>query len=409
MNMLQADKYVARALMAGFFLPPKGQSAVIMGYAVYMLVRSKVFQKRVDWQGLAWAAALGSGWLICMLAFPFTPAELRPVLHGICERKTALFLAPAIFSFIDRRLLQSTLAERMYFVYAAVAAGLTTNLMFLAHVLTLGTGHAAVGHVEYRQYLESVSGMHPTYLGMYLAFAIALLLTSDGKMKPVLKYVLLSLLLFFSLCTFAKSPTLALLLILLIEAWKRRHRILKHAAALAAMGALLAVSFAVVPFFRQRVAELFTVGDGASASNVHANSVKERQVIWNTDLAVLHQDGVMLMGVGPGRLQQRLNQVYFWRSLNDGATFGYFDPHNEYMWQWLSFGIAGVLFLVMVFGIHVGTAVKARCYPYIYLLIIVAITCFTESILARQYGIMLSAVMGGVWFFGLRGDGEKRL
>jgi O-antigen ligase len=404
MNLQQADKYVARALMAGFFLPPKGQSAVIMAYAVYMLVRSKVFQKPVDWKGLGWAALLGSGWLICMAAFPFTPTALRPVLHGICERKTALFLAPAIFSLIDWRLLQTTLAERIYFVYGAVLAGCITNLLFLVHELSLAPGHAPPGHVAYRQYLESVSGMHPTYLGMYLAFAVALLFTTAGPMKPIFKYAMLASLLFFSFCTLAKSPTLALLLILAMETWKRRHRILQQAVALVAMVALLAVSFAVVPFFRQRLAELFTVSDGASASNAHANSVTERQVVWHTDLAVLHQDGVMLKGVGPGGLQQRLNQVYFWRSLHDGANFGYFDPHNEYMWQWLSFGIAGVFLLVMVFGIHIFTAIKTHSHPYAYLLLILTITCFTESILARQYGIMLCAVMGGLWFFGERRD-----
>ena len=122
-----------------------------------------------------------------------------------------------------------------------------------------------------------------------------------------------------------------------------------------------------------------------------------RQMIWKTETDLLKQH--WLTGVGPGRILHTLNERYFFYSVYHNLPVGYFDPHDQYISDWLSFGIVGILLLMATLIVHFVKALKAKNNLYLYLLVIFAVTFFTETALSRQKGIIFFAVFTSLFFF----------
>jgi O-antigen ligase len=77
----------------------------------------------------------------------------------------------------------------------------------------------------------------------------------------------------------------------------------------------------------------------------------------------------------------------------------YHDPHNEYFVEWLSFGILGIALLVAILAVQFIKAVRTKNYLYLYLLIVLSTTFFTETVLSLQRGVMLYAVFTSLMFY----------
>ncbi len=84
--------------------------------------------------------------------------------------------------------------------------------------------------------------------------------------------------------------------------------------------------------------------------NITQNSVNIRKLIWETDTNMLKN--YWLTGTGPGRMLDLLHQRYFFQSIYRGYWVGYFDPHNQYFYEWLCFGIAGIVVLLLALAVQ---------------------------------------------------------
>ena len=389
----QLYRYAARLLMVSFFLPLKVQVAILGAVMIGALVcRTKPIQP-INKGGLLTGVLL----LACIGAAFVTPAEYRKVAWQVCERKVSLLAIPLVFALTDRNFLKRIAGEQAYFSYGAVVATLLGNLRFVYSAYFTRQQPVAHSHVAYRQYMEQVTGIHPTYLGMYLTFAICLLICGEGsRLKPVLKTGLVYLLLVLDLALLAKSPTVALALIVFHFLWVRRRDLRRYRPHF--VGALLVVvaAYAAIPFVGQRVRELAQFGSTSGATEVHANSINELKMVLATDMAALHDHWVL--GVGPGRLQAMLDWHYLCYSIAHQINTGYYDPHSEYLWWWLSFGIGGLALLVVVLGAHVVQAFRSKDRQYLYLMVLLLATFFTESVLARQHGVVFFALFGTLYF-----------
>ena len=400
MNTLPViDKYAARLLMVSFFLPMQLQTWAVMATGVYFISRTFITKQPIPRSNYALALLLSSIYLLYLFSIPMTPPGYKAVLYTLCQRKSSLLLMPFVFAIITPSFGALIRKELMYFVYGSLVACIIGNGAFIYQYCFTG-GMGALSHVKYRIIFETTTGIHPTYMGMYLCFSICILLLSPALNKTttlIIRYALLYLLLVFLLALLAKSPVIALILIFMHYGYLRRSSFFKHKMLLAGLLAVVAAACIFIPFISQRVGEMLSFFASRKPGNIADNSVYMRTLIWNTDTAMLKH--YWLTGTGPGSMLQLLHERYFFYSLANHYNAGYYDPHNEYLSEWLSFGAIGILVLITVLVIHFIRAIRAKDNLYSYLLFILCITFFTETVLSRQHGVLFYAVFTSLFFF----------
>lgn len=404
----KADIYAARLLMLCFFMPMAVQVTALLVAVAYFIATTLIDKYKAPASTYGWALCLSAGYYLYLTAFIFTPASLRPFLIELCGYKLSYLLLPFFFATIDPDKSRFIRSQLLWFVYGCIACCLIANGKYLYHFCIVPGTIQHLFHVQYRLYIEYVSGIHPTYISMYLCFSICiLLLTPELKgSRTWVKYLLLYLLLIFLLSLLAKSALLALLIILAHYAYTQRKLLSKYILHIA--GGIVALVAAVwfIPFFGQRMSEVLQFA-GATKQNgdVTDNSMHVRKLVWDTNIHMLHQHWVT--GVGPAALRHLLTVRYFFFSIAHNFFVGYYDPHNEYLFEWLAFGLAGIVVLLFVLGTHITTALRRADHLYLYLLIILCVVFSTESVLARQYGVMFYSILTSLFFFAKQQRGER--
>ncbi len=398
-KLLITDTYIARLLMLSFFLPMSLQAVAVMVVSVYFVCRSFQIKQAVPRSNFVWALVLGSGYLLYLFAIPMTPAEDKMELLQICGNRVSLLLMPFLFAVISPAFGGLLRRELLWFVYGCIVSCIIANLGFAYEYFFVADKHV-LSHMAYRTTLEAVSGIHPTYMSMYLCFSICILLLSNefgSRNGKIIKYSLLYLLLVFLLSLFAKSPLIALGVILIHYAYLNRQSLFKHKALVAGMLAAIAAACIFIPFIGQRAQEIFSYFGFGKQESFADNSVNIRKLIWDVDTGLIKEN--WLAGVGPGGLLRLLHERYFFYSLAHQFNIGYYDPHNEYFYAWLCFGIAGIVLFLTILVVHIAKAMRSKDLLYTYLLIILCITFCTETVLSRQMGVLFYTVFTSLFFF----------
>jgi O-antigen ligase len=393
------DKYAARLLMVSFFLPMQLQVWATMATGSYFVLRTFLTRQPVPKVNYAWALLLGSLFLMYLVAVPLTDPAYRRVVLSLCEHRVSLLFLPFAFAIVAPVFRQVIMDELLFFVYGCFVTCVAANADFAYHYFSKG-GIANLTHVQYRTIIHLFTDIHPTYLSMYLCFSICILLFSDvsgSRVGSIIKYVLVNTMLILLLALLAKTPLIALFVIFVHYLYLQRRSLYKFKWFF--VGLLLSVTAAwfFIPFFSQRVKETLPFFGVGKTTNVVENSVAARQLIWDVDTRMVKEH--WLTGVGPGKMMLVLNEQYRSYSANSILPVMYDDPHNEYFMEWLSFGVFGFVLLVVVLAVQFFRAVQTRNYLYLYLLIILSTTFFTETVLSLQRGVMLYAVFGALMFY----------
>ncbi len=404
------DKYVARLLLLSFFLPMQLQPIAAVACCVYFIIQSFRAGERLSFARLLTGISLGALYLLYVFALPLTQPKFAPIVQQLLEYRLAFLLFPLLFALVQPKLLNLILGELAWFVVGCILVCLATDIAFALAYLTKAPffiqfsmpagGYISLSHVHYRVFFEKFNGYHPTYMSMMLAFSVSALLTGAAKLNRMAKYAAFYLLIFLLLGLLAKSPIIGLALVCCHVAWLRRKTLLQYKWMLLGTLAVLILSYAFVPVVSQRVNELFASTSASKNGYVENNSVYERKMIFSTDMSMLKH--YWLSGCGPGRLMTLLKMRYMFFSLEYCRNVGAFDPHNEYLFQWISFGLMGIVFFLATLVAHFWQALRTRFYLYTYWLLIVCITFFTESVLTTQHGIIFFSVFASVFFFSTR-------
>ncbi|MFI5195976.1 MAG: O-antigen ligase family protein [Chitinophagales bacterium] len=401
MNKLSIiDKYAARLLMVSFFLPMKLQVWAVMAVSVYFVSRTFTEKERIPRSNFVWALILGSGYLLYLFSIPMTPVAYRAVLLTLCEHKVSFLLMPFVFAIITPRFGELIRRELTWFVYVCFIVCVAGNAAFLyAHYFINGDYHS-LSHVVYRTNFYHYTGLHPTYMAMYLSFSICILLLSgefNSRTEKIVKYALLYSMFIFSLALLAKSPLIALIIIFIHYSYVHRKTLYKYKILFAGLPAAVAAAWFFIPFVSQRINEALQFFGYGKSGNVADNSVYARKLIWSIDTGLLKD--YWLTGIGPGRLIHALHERYFFYSLCSDFPVAYYDPHNEYFYEWLSFGILGIVVFLGIFLVYLIKAIRVKDHLNLYLLIILYITFFTETVLSLQRGILFYAVFTAMMFY----------
>ncbi len=390
------DTYVARLLMLSFFVPEKLQALLVMASGLYFVVRTYRSKEPVAPRNYLWALIIGSCYLLYLFSIPLTPPQHTHFLNLLCQRRASFLLMPFVFAITAQPFRAIIAGELIYFVYGCFASCIVGNADFVYHMWILKHEAQTMSHVLYRIIFETSTGIHPTYMGMFLCFSICITLLK-APFSGIAKYILVYLLLVFLLALLAKSPLIALIIISAHYAYIRRKTLYRYKMLFLALLVSVAAACFFIPFIGQRMKEVLQFAGVGKPGNAAENSVYVRKLIWNVDTDLVRQ--YWLTGVGPGRLLHMLHERYFFYSVANHFPVGYLDPHNEYFSEWLCFGLLGIVLFLVVLGLHFIRAVRAKNYLYVYLLIILYITFTTETLLSRQEGVLFYSIFTSLFFF----------
>ena len=392
----QTDKYAARVLMISFFLPMQLQAVVVIAMSLYFVARTFTDRQNISAAGLGWALALGALYLLYVAGAPFVPKTYSDGAWQLCGNRLTYFLFPFVFAMITPGRRAIIFNELLYFVYTCFLVTLVANMWFMIGHLISPTGFQGVNHVTYRIFFEQFTGLHPTYISMYLSFSLCILMLHGGRLGRMIKYGLFYVTLVFLISFLAKSPLIAMALIFLHYAWLKRAALLRYKWLFAGTIGVLIGAYTFIPFIGQRINEMTGISRPAGGRFTD-NSINVRTMILSVDADMLKH--YWLTGAGPHRMMHLLHVQYLFQSIAHGYNVDFYDPHNEYFYDWLSLGIAAVILLAAAFVIHFSAAIRRRQYIYLYLMLILFITFFTESVLTRQQGVIFYSVFTSLFFF----------
>lgn len=401
MRKIYADTepWIYRLMLVSFFLPHKLQTIIFIFFAAWVVINAVQQKISLTRNECFIALLLGGGYLFYVAYLPLTMPAQQHLVYSLLERKISLFIFPFIIPVAIKLSQTSFRAQLKYFAFANILHGLCINLYILFSYLQ--THVDGFGHVAYRSAFDSASGIHPTYYGMFICFSLTILLASlvrRGEFRhAALSLIMQCLLLLFLLML---SPKISLLIAALIYAWyfffelkwKLLHKMILFASSLA----VLTLLFFLIPFFHQRIGEVLSFMTGQPGSAVE-NSMIFRRMILDIDLRILHDS--WLLGIGPARLQQNLDMAYALIWNITGVPVKSYNTHNEYLNQWICFGLGGLLFFVMIFVIHLRQAYRRVDKMYLITALIIMITCLTENVLSRQPGILFMALLLPLFYF----------
>ncbi len=397
------DKYAARLLMLSFVLPMQWQVWAVMATCVYFVVRTAWSKQPIPSGNFLWAMALGSGFLLFLIAVPFTPPEYKKAVLHVCERRVSFLLVPLFFAIISPMFKTVLMKELMYFVYGVFVSCVAANVNFAYQHFYMHADSAPLSHVAYRTMIHLFTDVHPTYLSLYLCLSVCIMLLAPRlsiRVHAFLLNMLLLLCFIFLLALGAKTPILALVLILVHYAWANRGDLRRYRLLFAGLILTAAAACIFIPFIGQRMGEIVQYFKAKEQGNLTDNSVLARKAIWDMDIALVKQH--WLTGIGPGRVQPVMEAESAARSI----PTPYHDPHNEYVYEWLCFGIAGIVVFITILLIHFRQAIRGKDHLYLYLLILFCATFFTETVLSLQRGILLYSVFTALLFYQASGNGK---
>jgi len=397
MNRLIAyDRHLATLLVLSFFLPIRLQVFLIIPVVAFWAIRDLLLGHRPNKKDLFAFAVLGALYVLYLSWYPFTPEKYLPELRRQMEYKASLGLLPLAFMLISPATRAIIRRQLIWFVPACFLSCLIANVWYLSR---FGLETAANSHVGYRLFFEDISGIHPTYMGMYLCLSLAIIWQEQSFLNRLRGWVVALVYLVFFIFLFAllpKAPLIALGVMMLHYAWAQRKSLTTLLPIVAAFGSALLITYLFVPFATQRVQELTALTQ--KGGEVVNNSVGMRQLIWQIDWQLIREH--WLFGVGPGRIWEILGEQYFFYSLMIGFPLGIYDTHNQFADIWICFGIGGLVLFCLSLLLLFRNAWLKKDALFLYFLIIIAITFFTENVLSNQHGVVFYAFMASVFFFG---------
>ena len=258
---------------------------------------------------------------------------------------------------------------------------------------------------HFRTIFEEQTSIHPTYASIFLGISIILIL--DYFLKSFHQrairsnaFILTVIILFIFLQSLlaSRTPFIATMFcsVVLIFIYLKRKIF-----ALYVLGGLIILSVLLifmVPSFSSRFREI-SVSNTSVPSTTNENSFNIRVGIYQCSRDVISENWIW--GVGPGNVQDKLNDCYadISKEVYDQKNY---NTHNQFMDYWAGLGILGPvsLIIILLYTSIRNYRIKNPLALCISLLFIIAM--MTENLLSRQNGIVCFAYFTSLYFFSPR-------
>lgn len=300
-------------------------------------------------------------------------------------------------------------------VYSAVGYSLLLLATAIYRQFKFNPDFSNINYYFFTYYdFTEVLDIHPTYLGMYIcmAFAIVFHQVLKRESRLILNVLLLS---FLGLIVFLSGSRISLLCLILITfiflivQFKSLDRAKKF-VLIFFITLLPLLIFNFVPIVKERMIDMTfglkesyeyaKYGDKGKDNN-YFGGLGPRLKIWDCAVSVGNRN--YFFGSGFGTTQTRLNACYISKGMESFAEQDY-QTHSQYFNHYSRGGFIGLLVLILFYFYSLFFAVKRKHLLHISLITILIIASLTENILNRHMGIVFFAFFNSLFFFSLNKD-----
>lgn len=269
----------------------------------------------------------------------------------------------------------------------------------------------------YYDFTEALD-IHPTYLGMYLCMAFAVifynfLLNTTRILPVVLVLSFLALNIFLSGSRIALVCLILIVFILLMYQMKALKRGTKL-TLLAFIVIFPVIVFNFVPIVKERMLDMtFGLKDNyeyakygdEGKNNNYSGGLAPRFQIWSCAIEVGNYN--LLFGSGFGTTQKRLNACYTRKHLESFSDRDY-QTHNQYFNNYARGGFIGLLVLLLIYFYSLFYALRRKHLLHLCLISIVIVASLTENILNLHLGVVFFSFFNSLFFFSFNKDTNER-
>lgn len=288
-----------------------------------------------------------------------------------------------------------------------VIAGIATILAAMSFCLiaaTLRMWAGEPGGFLWKDLTAPLNEFHPTYLSLYINFFIGWLIVqlfeNRRTLTPGKKVLIIFVIAFFYLSLILLSSKIHILLGAGIPVICAVCYLTKNKLKFVIPSFVVIIAFGSFVMIKTRAGERFrhinTLSYELDAPVKTFNEFTIRLAIAECSWQILKKN--MILGVGIGDVYDELDKVY--REVD--YKFGYLDqqnPHNEFLSQWLATGIIGIFLMIFVLTVLFSSAIRSKKYDFLILLLLFTVTFLLESVLERQKGIVLFALLTNMYVF----------
>lgn len=327
------------------------------------------------------------------------------------EKRMSFLGFPLLLATIDIENIQERLYKQ---ILKAFILGCLLSSFFLVNVAFFE--YLQTDNIKAFYYNELSEFHHPSYLAMYLTFAIAILLNwilNSEKANPAKRNAVYLLILAFQLMIILLSSKAGILGTALIYFLTIIYTIITKnliPRIKILIPIILLISFVITLFLNPyALSRLYSAEKSIEQENIDetekVDGTVARVIVWQNALEVIKENPIF--GVGTGDTKQALMKKYKEKNIST-ALENELNAHNEYLQTYMSVGILGFLVLVLSLFIPGWFAFRRNKMVYFLFLVLVAFHFLVESMLAKQAGIVFYAFFNVVLFLQAFGHNKNR-
>ncbi len=336
-------------------------------------------------------------YVLYMLGFLYTRNQAYGLF--VLEVKLSLFIFPVIFATASEKVLSPEIARKVLasFVMGVLAA------MLICYSYALYSFIGGKG-AEVFYYSRLSVFIHPSYLSMYVTFAIAILLYHLLKRKQsMLSRIMVSMLIasfeLFIIMLSSKAGILSLVLMIAIYT-SYVLAIEKRFLSGLVSGSLLMGIFVLLFLLFPSSAERFQQSrEALNTTNIRSDQISsstgERIMIWWYSFEITNEN--FLFGVGTGDAKSHLLDKYDEKGMTVAHELE-LNAHNQYLQTMITLGVVGLSVLLLCLIVPAMICFERRHYLYMVFLLLIAFHFLFESMLETQAGVVFYAFFNAYLF-----------
>lgn len=328
------------------------------------------------------------------------------------EIKMSLLIFPLLFSTIDFSSFKKSFFKQIvsFFVVGSLFSGMVLFGFSVYDYFERGNDTTAFFYTNFAHW------NHPSYMAMYYAFSIGILVnrliqTPQKKIsKKLITYILIFIFQILIVLLSSKAGILATVLMYIVAFVYliiKKNRGIRNRFWIP--GVLLISFFIVLLMFPRSYGRFVSVKnaveqEGSLPTNTHESSAA-RILIWKSAFEVIKANPVF--GVGTGDVKQELRKVYKEKKI-EGAYEDHLNAHNQYIQTTVALGIVGLLVLLLSLLLPAVFSFRGNSLLYLLFIVLVSFHFLVESMLERQAGVVFYAFFNSLLFYFMAWDNRKQ-
>ena len=307
------------------------------------------------------------------------------------EVKASLLVFPLLFATIDYQWADKAYVQKLFNFF--IIGSVVSCLFCIGNALISYMGDH---HFEAFYYKELSMFHHPSYMAMYISFAVVIILynmmnkwTSSGLNWKIGWLVLLVFYNIFIITLASKAGIISLGLVYGIAisyAFSRKTYKLSGIFGLLLLSLLSLYMFFPYSYNRMTVARAAVEQENLDKNSTEGSAL--RMMIWKSSYEVLQNH--FILGLGTGDVEDALVDKYQEKGITM-AVEQKLNAHNQYLQTWLAIGLPGLIALILMLSLPAWQAFRRYNLVYFLFLSIIAFNFIFESMLEAQSGVVFYA------------------